>query len=255
MEIVIFLRSDKLFYCPKDVFTCAVKRCLGKSSVPQSLQNPLAADGGIPRHFQIEPRFQTCDPIVHGAPIGHDKSVKAPFCPQNVCQKPLVLRAILAVDLIVRTHHRRRLCLFDNDLKNFEIDLPNGTQIGNTVTHKSVCLRIVERKVFHRCGNTVFLNAFHLCRRKRSRKQRILGKIFKIAPRKRISLNVRPWTQYDTDPVIARLFGDRTANSAQIFRVPSACRTCRRRECRSGSASRYAVIAPFRLHPESVRSV
>ena len=192
---------------------------------------------------------------MHGAPVGHHQPVKAPVSAQYVRQKPLVLAAIFAVDLVIGAHHRRGAALFDDDLEHLQINFAHGAHVGDGISHKAIVFGIVEGEVLDAGGDAFALDALHLRRRQFAGEKRVFGKIFEVAPRRGAAFDVRARAQNDVHAVFVRLFADGAADFAGVFFVPAAGERRRRGEGGGGEAARDAVVAPFSLYSEAVRAV
>ena len=99
--------------------------------------------------------------------------------------------------------------IFDDHLKDFEINFADGALIGDGIAHEAEVFRIVERKVLDGNAHPFALYPLDFSSRHLSRKVRVFGKIFKVAPRQRVTLDIRPRAKHDVDAVFMRLFADR----------------------------------------------
>ena len=249
------MRADILFNKGQHVFDGFIEDLHLERAVLHAVQDPLATDGGIARHFEIEPRLEAFHAVVHRAPIGHHEPVKAPFLAKNVGQQPFILAAIFPVYFVIGAHHRGGMALFHNYLKHFEINFADGALIGDGISHETEVFRIVEGKVLDGDPHALALYPLDFGCRHFSRKVRIFGKIFEVAPRQRVALDIRPGAQHNMDAVFMRLFSDRRAHLLGILGLPARSYRRRRGEGSCRFTRRNAVVAALYLHSEPVRPV
>ena len=252
---VLSLRAGIFVHDFQNVLHRPVQDRSFERAVFERVEYAPAADGGVARHFQIESRLQRGHPVLHGAPIGHHKPVKAPFSAQHIRQKPLVFAAICSVYPVVSAHDRRGLSLFHGYLEGLEIYLAHRPLVGDGIAHEAVIFTVVEREMFERYAHARALHPFYLGGGTLSREQRIFGIIFEISARARIALDIRAGTQDYPYPVMPRLFSDRLADLARVLLAPTASDRCRRGKRRRGIAPRHAVVGVFSLNAQSVRTV
>ena len=159
-------------------------------------------------HFQIASCFQSGYPVVHCSPVCHHHPLKFPFLAQNICQKPLIVTGKCTVDLIIRTHHRIRLRLFDRHFKCRQIDFSKCPFIHHAVPHHTVLFLIVGRKVFQAGTHALTLNAFDPACAHHSGQIRIFAEVFKITPAQRIAFDVYPRPQNNVHTILQRFLCD-----------------------------------------------
>ena len=92
-------------------------------AVFNGIDDCLGAAGFGSGHFQVQPALQRFHPVVHGAPVGDNRALKAPFFFEDIHQQAVVLGAEGAVDAVVRAHHRPGLALLDGGLESRQVDL------------------------------------------------------------------------------------------------------------------------------------
>ena len=96
----------------------------------------------------------TGNTVGNGAPVGHNIALKAPFVPENLCQKPGILGGIDTVDPVVGTHDGPGLGLLHGDFKGGEVDFPEGPLGQAAVGLVAVVLAVVAGIV--KTNNTVY---------------------------------------------------------------------------------------------------
>ena len=126
-------------------------------------------------------------------PVAHDKSLKIPFIPQYVGQEFFCVADILSVDAIVGGHNRPRLAFLNRDFETAQIDFsqsPFGDVCRDThpVVFLIVAAEVLDADADAAHGlNTAGDGGSHL-----SGNDRVFGIILKVAPAKRIPMNVQP---------------------------------------------------------------
>ncbi len=78
----------------------------------------LRAEKSIGGLFHIEPGIGGLHSGVRATPIGDDEALKSPLLLQNVIQQVAILAGIVAIHLVVRTHHRTDSARLDRDLES-----------------------------------------------------------------------------------------------------------------------------------------
>ena len=159
---------------------------------------------------------------MEGAPVGDHQPFKAPFLPEDIGQKLLVVGAVGAVDLVVGAHDRGRLGNLHCQLKGSQVQLPQGAVIENAVGGKTLVFLTVAGKVLQRCAHTVFLQAPNLRGGQQAGQQRILGEVFKIPPAAGITFQIGAGAK-DQSYAGGRGFrADGRAHFLQQLQVPGA---------------------------------
>ena len=208
------------------------------------------------RHLEVEPCFQALHAVGDGVPVAHDKAVESPLVTENVRQEPLVLRSVHPVDLVVRAHHGRGLCVFDHLLKRGEIDLPQRSLAHFGGDGHPARLLVVGGKVLDAHPRPLTLHALNKGTGKLARKKRIFGKILKVAPAQRRTLDVDGRSQQNGNALRAALFSERAPHLAKERAVEGA-----RRRAGGGKTHRLdavvdaEMIRPLLLLPQTVGAV
>ena len=91
-------------------------------------------------------------------PVRMDKAVKAPFAAQDIGQQDAVLAAILAVHLVIGTHHAGDAGV-EHHLEMWQVDFVQGPLIDPDIDGEAGVLHRIERKMFDRGADVVRLDA------------------------------------------------------------------------------------------------
>ena len=148
--------------------------------------------------------------------------------------QPLVLRAILAVEAVVRVHDRPGLSLFDRDLVLSEIDFAQRALVGALVDDHAERLLRIDRKVFERRTDALGLNALDESRSTLARKIGVFGVVFEIAAAQRRTLDVGTGTEQHGHLFANALVRDRAAHLERDLGIPRAGDRRRRRHAGRG---------------------
>ena len=144
----------------------------------------------IAGHLQVKTCVKTCNSVVHRAPVGHDKTIKAPFSTGNIGEKLFVFRGVFTVYLVVCAHQGSRLALFHDMLKSLEIYLAEGALVYYRITEISVFFIVVASVVLNRGTDASVLNSTGQSCAHKSADERILGEVFKASAAEGVALYV-----------------------------------------------------------------
>ena len=114
----------------------------GFNNVP--VGNPVA--GG---HFKAEARAEALYPVVIGAPVGHNKAIKAPLPVEYIPEKMAVFTAVYAVYTIIAGHQRLDTALLHCHLEGRKINLAERALIHHRVHSHAVKLLGVDSVVLY----------------------------------------------------------------------------------------------------------
>ena len=195
-------------------------------------------------HLEVGPRLDAGHPVHARAPVGDDEALEAPFVAEHLLLQPLVLRAILAVEAVVRVHDRPRLSLFDRDLVLSEIDFAQRALVGALVDDHAERLLRVDREVFERRADALGLNAVYECCGALARKIGVFGVVLEVAAAQRRTLDVGTGTEQHGYLFSNALVRDRAAHLERDLGIPRAGDRRRRRHAgrRHGVAERSALF-------------
>ena len=105
----------------------------GECPILDCLQNLFFHVVAAAGHVQVAARPEALDAVVHGTPVRDHRAAEAPFSAENICEQPLVVRAVYPVQLRVGAHDRGGLSLLDGDLKGRQVQFPQCAVIQHTV--------------------------------------------------------------------------------------------------------------------------
>ena len=136
----------------------AVQHGLVQRAAAHGVDEPAVVDPLRAGHLQLKAGGNALDTVVHRAPVGHDKAVKAPRPAQNVGQQRLVLARIGTVEPVVAAHHGPGAGLFYGSLKGGQIDLLQGALVHTAVHRQAAGLLIVGGKMLDACAYALALH-------------------------------------------------------------------------------------------------
>ena len=96
--------------------------CLTELAALHSFHNLINEVGRAGLH-QVIAGTDALGGVEETAPVGHDNTLEAPFVTEDVRQQVAARVGVFAVHLIIRTHHRPRLCLLHSNLERLEVNL------------------------------------------------------------------------------------------------------------------------------------
>ena len=207
----------------------AVQHGLVQRAAAHGVDEPAVVDPLRAGHLQLKTGGNALDTVVHRAPVGHDKAVKAPCPAQNVGQQRLVLARIGTVEPVVAAHHGPWAGLFHGGLKGGQIDLLQGALVHTAVYRQAAGLLIVGGKMLDACAYALALHTVDEPCGQLTGKVGVLGVVFKIAAAQGAALDVDGRPQQDLHAVGAGLPPEGGAHAAGQRRVKGCgCRTpCR----------------------------
>ena len=115
---------------------------------------------GAAGHFQIQTGLKSLHAFVHGAPVGHEHLVKAPFLTQNLAQQERIITAVDPVDAVVGAHQGRRACIFDGIFESWQIDFAQGALVKQAIRLHARVFLTVGSKVLQRDAYSIALYPF-----------------------------------------------------------------------------------------------
>ena len=126
----------------------------------------------------IESRQRCLDRRVRGLPVGDDKPWIVPFSLQHLVQQVIVLTGPIAMDFVVRAHHRGRLPDTDADLKRQQITLVHRLAADLCVHRRASGLLVVHRVMLDVAHHPVLLDTHDQVADRHPGKHRILAGVF-----------------------------------------------------------------------------
>ena len=183
----------------------AVQHGLVQCAAAHGIDEPAVVDPLRAGHLQLKAGGNALNTVVHRAPVGHDKAVKAPRPAQNVGQQRLVLARIGTVEPVVAAHHGPGAGLFHGGLKGGQINLLQGALVHAAVYRQAAGLLIVGGKMLDACAYAFALHTVDEPCGQLTGKVGVLGVVFKIAAAQGAALDVDGRPQQDLHAVGAGL--------------------------------------------------
>ena len=121
VAVLIVVEYGGLDQHAQNVLHAPVKVALGDDAGAYAIQNLTQLSLCARHQHIIACTYLTCS-VLLSPPVGHHKTIKAPFVTQHIFQQPAVLRGQDAVDLVVRRHDGPWLALLDGNLEATQID-------------------------------------------------------------------------------------------------------------------------------------
>ena len=111
----------------------------------------------ISRHSQRAAPFDSSNPVMHSRPVTDHHTIKSPLFAQDIDKIFSVFCQIGALYLVIGSHDRPRLCLFDNLFKSGQINLTHGALRYLAIAGSSSCLLIVRHIMLKGCADSFCL--------------------------------------------------------------------------------------------------
>ena len=115
---------------------------------------------------------------VRAAPVRQGIALEAPVATQDFVQKMLILRTIVAVDLVVGGHHAHRPALAHGALEGLEVDLPQRPFVHLGVHAAAVGLLVVDGEMLDAGRRAPVLQALRVAHRQCSAEGGVLAQVF-----------------------------------------------------------------------------
>ena len=187
------------------------------------------------------------------APVGHHDAIETPFVTEHGGKQAVFLLRVVAVDFVVRRHHRPRLAFLDGDFKVLEVKFAQGTAADAGVVFPAVDFLVVGRKVFYRGAHAIGLDATHKSRSHLARQQRILGVVLEVASTERVAMQVHARGEDDVGTIFQHLVAHGGGHVFHQGDVPRAGHSCAGGE--AGAVEGLVSAFAFRFDVESGRAV
>ena len=240
-------RLDHILQNPADV---AVHFFHRQSAILHTLENALDFHIGTRVH-QVVAGLDGQDGIVLEPPVRNYDAVIAPVIPEDGGQEFIILLGILAVQFVVRAHHRPRTAFFDGNLEILQIDLPQGPAAHLGVVFSPVGLLIIDRVVLDGCAHAVALDTPHIGRRHLAGEERILREILEVPAIQRIAMDVHSRSQEHVHAVLQHFVAQNGRGLLHQIDIPG---TGQERSHRESGRHRVRRI-PLRVDPDAGRAV
>ena len=145
---------------------------------------------GSTRLHQVIARFGGTHSAFFHAPVCHHDAVEAPFVAEHGGEQPMFLLRVVAVDFVIRRHHRPRFAFLDGDFKVLEIELSQSAVADASVVFPSVDFLAVGSIVFYRGAHAIGLYAPHKSRGHLTRQQWVFREILEVATTERVAVEI-----------------------------------------------------------------
>ena len=229
---------------------------LGQTALPDSLNDQRVVSVAGAGHFQVKSCLDGLHPVVHGAPVGHDGALKAPFTPGYVGHQPFVVRGVDAVDHIVRAHQRPGLGLLHRRFIAGQIDLPQGALVHNRAGADTGPLLVVGKIMLHAGTHVPALDPLDQPCGNLAGEQGILRKVFKISSAQGAALDVGRGPQNNADFFRPAFIAHSLSHPLHQLRIKAARGGRCRREAGSGNGLIQSQMVRFsRLFSQPVGTV
>ncbi len=171
-------------------------------------------------HFQIEPAVHGLDGRLGSKPIGHDKTVEAPFPLQDGVDDLRTFADIDPVQPVVGGHDRPGLGAFHRSLERRHVDFAQGTLIDIGTDCIPLIFRLVADEMLDRGRDAARLQSLDVGDRDLAGEVRILRIALEIAAVQGRAVNVDRRRQQDPGAFGPRLVRKRRSDLADKVRVP-----------------------------------
>src|SRR6185503_9672508 len=153
----------------------------------------------------VESRVRGARGAVRRAPVGHDPAFETPLGLEDVMDEMRVLAGVDAVHLVVGTHDGADAGLLHRDLEWQQVDLAKRPFVRRHVDEAAVRLLRIRDEVLYGGDDALRLDAAQLRRHDAAGQDRVLAKVFEVAPVPGIPLHVGAASQEHVEPAIACL--------------------------------------------------
>ena len=133
-----------------------------------------------------------------------------------------MLRAVRAVQAIVRRHDRPGPRIAHDALERSEVDFAERALVDSGIRDEPGVLLVVRREMLHARGDAARLDAADHRRPHDAGKQRILAEVLEIPSAQRAALDVDARTEHNADTLLAGLLADCRAHALDEVGVERA---------------------------------
>ena len=158
---------------------------LGHLTGAHGLAQGLAVE--LPRagHLEVEPGGRRPGSRARAQPVGEHEAFEPPLVAQDRGDQRGVLRAVRAVEPVVRGHDAQRAALAHRELEGHEVELAQRAGVDHRVDAVALELGVVTGEVLHRGDHPLRLHTAHEGGRGLPREQRILRVALEVPARER----------------------------------------------------------------------
>ncbi len=158
---------------------------------------------------------------MRGAPVGHHEARIAPVLLEYLVEQEVVLAGPVAIDLVVRAHHRSGTAARDRQLEGEQIGFAHGAFPDARVDGGARGLLVIQRVVFDRGQHVLALDAAYGLADECAGQQGILAGVLEVAAVARIALQVDTAGQHHIEAFVPGLAADHRATGECDLRVPT----------------------------------
>ena len=158
---------------------------------------------------------------MNSTPIAHDDAGEAPLFAQNVSEKPLILRRIVTVDLVVSAHHRPWFARLDDVFKSWQVNFAQCAFADALINLEAVCFLVIGCEMLEGCANSLGLHAFDNSNSFVACQEGVFTPKFEAAAIQRVALDVHAWAENDSYFFLAAFFTHGNARFSSNFWIPA----------------------------------
>ena len=153
----------------------------GQAAVLDQIGNPGTEGSSGPGHLQVESGSERRPAIRHGKPVGHDKTVEAPFLAQQIDQESRLLGQPAPVEAVVGRHDGHGAPLPDGQFERDKVELAEGALVDDGAHGIALVLGLICHEVLHRGECARRLHTAHVSRSQPAAEKRVLRVAFEVA--------------------------------------------------------------------------
>ena len=185
------------------------------------------AGGG---HLETAAGARCLDGTVRTAPVGDDHAVETPLGAQDVGQQVLVFVRVGAVNEVVGAHDRPRLSRSADDLEAGQVDFAHRALVHDGIRGHAAQFLRVDGEVLGAGSGTRGLDSFDEAGGHASSKDRVLGKVLKVASTQRRALDVEARAEQNVHTKASGLHTQCLAHLTRQVGIPRCSNSGGRRE-------------------------
>ena len=165
----------------------------------------------VPGLLLVEARERGLHRGMRRLPIGDHKAREVPLALEHMIQQVVVFTGPVAVDLVVRAHHRRGMTDTDADLEGEQIALVHGLLAYDRVNHRAAGLLVVHGVVLDVAHDLVALDTGDEVADRRAGEHRVFTGVLEQTAVARIAREVYTAADGLVEPLGAQLAADHVA--------------------------------------------
>ncbi len=189
---------------------CVAQRCVEVDLLVEDL-------GG---RFLIQPRIHRLRRAVHATPVGHHEAGILPVALQHLVEQIVVLAGPVAIELVVRAHHRTGLAALDRQFESQQVGFAHGLLANAHVHRGAPCLLVVQGKVLDGGHHVLAFDAADRFADHGAGQQRVFAGVFEVAAVARLAHQVGAAGQQHVEALGMRFAADHGAAAEGGFRIP-----------------------------------